>query len=172
MNIQTKADKELLFNFFLTFSRFEYALKLSGFFKKPNHNRYNPNNPPAAEPDWDRFADSIRRVFLWERSEQLKQACEYLLYSPPNKQVIIQDVADWAIAWETPVRRRQETDIKFILRMVRSIRNNLFHGGKYNIEVHEDTERTERLLRSSILVLGECLILAEQVRRRFDEAII
>jgi len=169
MNFQTKANKELLFNFFLTFSRFEYALKSSRFFKKPNRNRYNPDKPHVAEPDWESFENSILRVFSWERSEKLKQACEFLLHSPPDKQVIIQDDTDWAIDWRTPVQQSHETDIKFILKMVRSVRNNLFHGGKYNTE---DTARTERLLRSSILVLGECLISAEEVRQHFDKAII
>jgi len=58
------------------------------------------------------------------------------------------------------------------LRMVRSIRNNLFHGGKYNIEVHEDTDRTEHLLRSSLVVLEECLELSPEVRLHFEEASI
>ncbi len=169
MNFQTKVNKELLFNFFLIFSRFEYALKSSSFFKKPNRNRYNPVKPPAAEPDWKSFENSILRVFSWERSEQLKEACDFLLNAPPHKQVIIQDDAGWSITWRRPLQQSQETDIKFILRMVRTVRNNLFHGGKYK---NEDIARTERLLRSSILVLDECLICAEQVRQHFDAAII
>ena len=172
LDIKTKADSELLLQFFLAFSRFEYALKVSGFFKKPNERRYDPRRPPAAEPDWDSFAVSLRQVFSVGRTEELREACDYLLHSPPNKQVIIRDGQGWVIAWETPVRPCHEIDIDFILRMVRSVRNNLFHGGKYSIEVHEDTIRTELLLRSSVVVLRECLTLAPQVRQCFDEATI
>ncbi|MFZ2445897.1 MAG: hypothetical protein WAW37_06035 [Syntrophobacteraceae bacterium] len=169
---QTRVDKELLLDFILTFSRFEYALKVSGFFKKPNRGKFDSRCPPDAKPDWDSFAVSLRGVFSQVRSEQLRQACEYLFGFPPNKQVIIHDAGGWGIAWETPVRPRHETDIGFILRMVRSVRNNLFHGGKYSIEAHEDTPRTEHLLRNSILVLRECLALSPRVGQHFDEATI
>jgi hypothetical protein len=168
----TKANRELILAFFLTFSRFEYALKASGFFKKPNEKGYDTQHPPMADPDWDSFAVSLRTCFSTDRSEQLALACEYLLGSPPNKQVILRDGPRWTIAWETPVRPQNEADIEFILRMVRSIRNNLFHGGKYSTEVHKDTERTEQLLRSSITILEECLGAAPRVRTCFDDATI
>ena len=67
---------------------------------------------------------------------------------------------------------QNEMDIEFILKMVRNVRNNLFHGGKYSTEAHEDTERTERLLRSSITILGECLELSPQVCEYFNDATI
>lgn len=97
-------------------------------------------------------------------------ACDYLLLSPPKKQVIIRVGQKWYIAWEPPARSQNETDIEFLLKMIRGIRNNLFHGGKHNAEVHEDTQRTEQLLNASIAVLGECLELAPQVRMLFDRA--
>ena len=165
---ETRADRELLLTFFLTFARFEYALKASGLFKRPNRHRNDVSRPPEAQPDWDTFAVSLRGVFRTDKTESLKSACEYIFDCPPWKQVIIND----GIAWETPVRPQQEWDIKFILRMVRCVRNNLFHGGKYNFDVHEDTARTERLLSSSLTVLKECLDLAPAVKREFDDATI
>ena len=84
------------------------------------------------------------------------------------KQVIIND----QVAWETPVRPTSESEVEFLLRMVRCVRNNLVHGGKYNVEAHEDTQRTEILLTSSLAILVECLALATHVRQAFDEAII
>jgi hypothetical protein len=151
--MNTSVDQQLLLEFFLVFSRFEYALKASGF-----HKRHPPNPPhyPRAEPDWDCFAARLRDKFDPNSTIKLKQACEYLLDSPPNQQVILQD----AVAWETPVRPNGEGDIQFLLRMVRCVRNNLFHGGKFNIDVHEDTARTEALLRSSLTVLAGCLEIA------------
>jgi hypothetical protein len=90
------------------------------------------------------------------------------LDSPPLKQIIIND----AVSWETPVRPSHESDVEFLLRMVRCVRNNLFHGGKHNNEVHEDTERTEKLLKSSLTILDECLALSPNVKQAFDAAAI
>ena len=53
-------DRELLLRFFVTFARFEFALKNSGFFKR---RRARPGLPPDAEPDWDCFGCSIRAEF-------------------------------------------------------------------------------------------------------------
>lgn len=164
----TRVDRELLLEFFLTFSRFEYALKASDLFTRPNRPRNDPSRPLEAQPDWDKFARSLGERFQSDKTDALKHACEYIFNSPPWKQVII----NGAIAWETPVRPAHESDIVFLLRMVRSVRNNLFHGGKHNIDVHEDTQRTEMLLRSSLVVLEECLALAPYVRSAFDEALI
>ncbi len=154
-SVKTAVDQELLLEFFLEFSRFEYALKASGLFK--------PH--PRAEPDWDRFAASLRDSFNPSATDDLRQACEYIRDSPPNQQVICND----AVAWETPAHRDEETDIQFLLRMVRCVRNNLFHGGKYNIEVHEDTERTEMLLRSSLTLLAACLEIAPEQQAAYGD---
>ena len=169
---ETRVNRELLLEFFLMFSRFEYALKDSGLFKRPNNNEIKNFKEkgvlPEAKPDWNKFATSLLNVFRIDRTKALKHACEYILDSPPIKQVIIND----GIAWGTPLRPDSESEVVFFLRMVRCIRNNLFHGGKYNIEVHVDTQRTEMLLRSSLVILEECLSLATQVRQAFDKAII
>jgi hypothetical protein len=161
--VQTEVDKDLLLNFFLIFSRFEYALKNSGFFV-----RHPTDGPrlPMAEPDWHRYAVSLRTSFDSGATIELKEACDYLLDSPPNKQVI----ANNSVAWETPVRPEHESYIEFILRMVRYIRNNLFHGGKHSNDVHEDIERTEKFLNSSIAILKECLKLAPDLNRTFQQA--
>jgi hypothetical protein len=168
---ETRANRELLLEFFLTFSRFEYALKAIGFFKKPDPKKYKSAKPPSAEPDWRTFRISLRNRFQTNRTETLKHACEYLLDQAPWKQVISKN-ADWKLAWETPLRPEEETEVEFLLRMVSYVRNNLFHGGKHGIAVHEDTERTEALLRNSLIVLEECLILVPQLQEAFDEATI
>lgn len=160
--LETKVNRELLLEFFLSFGRFEYALKATGYFvRRPE----NQERLPAAEPDWDRFAVSLRDKFDASRTEELARACRCLSESPPNRQVIVND----APAWETPARGTQ-SEIEFVLRMVRTVRNNLFHGGKYNIELHESTERTELLLQSSLAVLNECLTLAPVQEAAYLEA--
>jgi hypothetical protein len=170
---ETRVNRELLLEFFLTFSRFEYALKAIGFFKKPDPEKYESTKPPSAEPDWSTFRVSLRNIFQMNRTETLKNACEYLLNMPPWKQVISKN-ADWKLAWETRLQRdkEKETDVEFLVRMVVCVRNNLFHGGKHGIAVHEDTERIEALLRNSLILLEECLVLVPQLRQAYEEAII
>lgn len=166
---QTCVEKDLLFEFFLTFSQFEYALKESDFFQRLNTESTNNFKPPSAQPDWDRFAVSLRDSFSSDKTEELSEACEYIELSPPFRQVIINN----DIFWETPIRPEEEKQIEFLLRMIRCIRNNLFHGGEYNnLGIQEATERIERLLKSSLIILKECLALSSIVRNAFDEAII
>ena len=166
---QTRVNKDLLFEFFLTFSRFEYALKASDFFQRLNTERTKCFKPPNAQPDWDRFAVSLRDSFSADKTDELSEACEYIERSPPFRQVIIND----EIFWESPIRPEGEEKIEFLLRMIRCIRNNLFHGGEYNnLEIHEVTERTEKLLTSSLIILKECLALSSVVSNAFDQAII
>lgn len=161
--METAVDKMLLLEFFLVFSRFEYALKASGLFK-----RRTPDPPrlSKAEPDWDTFAIDLRDTFAPNETEELREACRYLQESPPNQQVIIGD----DVAWKTSVHPVQEREIEFLLRMVRCVRNNLFHGGKYNIAIHEDRQRTEILLRSSLVILDACLNLSPKQLEAYREA--
>ena len=64
-------DQQLLLEFFLVFSRFEYALKASGFHKR---HPQNPPRNPRAEPDWDRFAASLRDTLNGRSTTELAQA--------------------------------------------------------------------------------------------------
>jgi len=163
--MDTFVDRELLCDFFLTFSRFEYALKASGLLKRHPE---APEDLPPAEPDWDRFAASLRDTFTQERTSELQEACTYLLTYPPNKQVLL----GGAPAWETPARDGRVTDIEFLLRMVRCVRNNVFHGGKHSISAHESKERTEHLLRSCMTVLQEALALSPDQEQAYRGAVL
>ena len=51
---QTQIDADLLLDFFLVFSRVEYALKNGGFVK---------GDERRVDPDWDGFAASIKDQF-------------------------------------------------------------------------------------------------------------
>jgi hypothetical protein len=163
--MHTAVDRELLLEFLLTFACFEFALKASGFVKR------HPEDPaflPPAEPDWDRFAVSLRDRFVQTRTPELDEACRYLLEHPPNKQVLLNGVP----AWETPVRGHGVTDIEFALRMARCVRNNLFHGGKHNIAEHQSPERTAKLLRASLMILHECLALSPDQQQAYAAGVV
>jgi hypothetical protein len=139
---ETKIDRDLVLEFFLRFARFEFALKASGY--------ANGDHSPV-DPAWDRFGRDISVDFDRRRSAELDRACEYYLLHPPNKQVL----ANGSLAWSTdlPVDRARDTEL--LVALVRRVRNNLFHGGKYNAGLHEETARSEELLRGGLLILEE-----------------
>jgi hypothetical protein len=166
--METIVDRELLLEFFLTFSRFEYALKATDFLGGRRRGRRNDPRPPRAEPNWEEYARYVHRLFRARRTPELRAACEYLRQVPPWLQVQINGQPGWK-ADGPPLRRR---GIEFILEMVRRVRNNLFHGGKYRLDPHETKERTELLLRNALLILAECLRVSPRVRRAYEEAVL
>ena len=76
------------------------------------------------------------------------------------------------LMWEAnlPNNGMSETQVLFVL--VRRIRNNLFHGGKHNFDVFEDTERTTQLLRSALVIVQESLSVLANVKTTYDQAAI
>jgi len=151
-------DKDLIFRFFAVFSRFEYALKRHGFLKKKEQ----------AEADWDSYANQLRGRFTTVKAPVFKTACDYLTSEPPKKQVVHAN----SLGWKAAVRANNESIESYLLRLVRMVRNNLFHGGKYPYPVGpmSDPGRNRRLIRSALAVLEECLRLSPNVRQAFEEA--
>ena len=141
----------LIYEFFRTFARFEYALKASGF---------HPQN--RAEPDWNSFARSpqVRKVLDAPVDGGLRAAIAYILDHPPKKQVIENGILTWR---DRPPDTASQSGR--VLRLVCRVRNNLFHGAKEN-EVN--IERTEQLLRHSLAILHGCLEASESVRTAYD----
>ena len=84
------------------------------------------------------------------------------------KQVLRQNT----LMWEANVPNGNLSDIEVLLLLIRRIRNNLFHGGKHNFDMFENTERTTRLLKSSLIVIQECLLLAPHAKTTYDGASI
>jgi len=154
-----RVSLDLLLEFFLTFARVEFALKNSGFVK---------GDERKALPDWDSFAASIRNHFTKNKTDNLEQAVNYIMDNPPMKQVLRQNT----LMWEANVPNGNLSDIEVLLLLIRRIRNNLFHGGKHNFDMFENTERTTRLLKSSLIVIQECLLLAPHAKTTYDGASI
>ena len=157
-----RIPKDLLLKFFLTFSRFEYALKSAGFLT---------GNPKQARADWDRFAGSIRTCFDLNKNHDLRNACDPFIVNPPWKQVVIGS----QLHWNASVAVSNISDIEgieHILLMIRRVRNNLFHGAQYNSDVIEGVERKGKLIESAIAVLEECLVLSPDVKKHYDDAVL
>jgi hypothetical protein len=163
MDVQkdVRVPKDLVFTFFLCFAKFEFALKTAGFFK---------GNQKSVSPDWDRFADSIKNSFNKKIGPRLEEAVDYYLLNPPWKQVLKNVNGD--MAWDTSMPNDRLSEIEKILKLVRRVRNNLFHGGKFNIEVHQKRKRTEKLLRYGLVILEACLQLDEGVQYNFEHGTI
>ncbi|MFN5049087.1 hypothetical protein [Roseateles sp.] len=132
---------QLAGNLFHVFSRTEYALKASGF----------NNGDGPAEANWRAFALAVEAMIASPVSPELKEAIEFFFNAPPKKQVIV----GGAIRWEVS---EPQTDSKAdkLLVYVRRVRNNLFHGGKFNGHWFEP-ERSEPLLRHSLTILRACV---------------
>lgn len=155
----TVEGQNLINEFFVTFSRFECALKAAGFANGDN-NKVSPN--------WDTFTASIRESFDNEqRPEILNTAIGYLSNHPPRVQNYENDQLGWR---ERPFQPNEPLINKLSLS-IRDVRNNLFHGGKFNGNYQEDVSRNFILLKHSIEILNHWLKLSPIVRQKFLEPI-
>jgi hypothetical protein len=148
--------RDLVLEHFAVFSRFEYALKRSGMFRRSARG--------VAEADWDSYANELRGRFRTVRKRAFRDAVAFLLAEPPRKQTVNRH---GELAWIDSRRGSGESDEQFILRLVRTVRNNLFHGGKYPNGPEREIARNQALLEATIVILNECLELHQPVRNAF-----
>lgn len=137
---------------FHTFSRMEYALKASGF----------NNGNGEAKANWRDFALSVEPLIDTPSTEALKEAIKFIMNEPPKKQMII----DGNIQWQS-IEPQTNSQADKLLIYIRRIRNNLFHGGKFNGHWFEP-ERSEPLLQHSLVVLHECIDYVEDVKNAYE----
>jgi len=151
-------DPQLVLNFFACFSRFECALKRSGFVKK---------NKEEATPDWDTYSNGLPGSFSTEGDEAFLGAIAYLREFPPRRQI----VEKGALGWKDTPKGDGEKEVAYVLRLVRVVRNNLFHGGKYRTGPVQDPARNHRLLEACMVVLERALTFSPDVARAFEEVL-
>lgn len=147
---------------FLIFSRFEYALKRSGYVR--GELRY-------AAPDWEAFGKckSVKTRFesLKEKCGGLEKAIQYLKSKPPRIQIQRKMKLDWT------EKALKKGDMEGCIDAVKRVRNNLFHGGKYPYPSGpvEDPTRNPKLIRHSITVLKYLLHSSPEVKRLYKEPV-
>lgn len=139
---------KLAIELFRKFARIEYALKAAGFH----------NGEGKASADWNKFACSVKG--LLEHDSTIAEAVKYMKEQPPKMQV----VRDGLLKWE--VAAPDASDTHELLLCVRRVRNNLFHGGKFN-EHWFEPERSVPLLRHSLSILDACLRSSQQLNEAF-----
>jgi len=146
-------NKDLILIFFVEFSRFEYALKRAGYIE----------NNIKASADWDKFANNIQKKTQFSKLKIEIPEANYLLENPPKKQIC----KDNELGWVDAERDRYKSEIHWMLDLVKVVRNNLFHGGKFPGGPVKDPARDTKLLEGSRAVLNECLRLDKNVERWF-----
>jgi hypothetical protein len=152
-------DKERVFRFLATFSRWEYALKHNGFCRRGARGQ--------AEPDWRAFAIAHDVALAAVICPEFVAARGALLANPPKYEKICGN----GIEWHPNPRRPIETvDADYLLRVVRDIRNNLFHGGKFSggsLELAQD----RHLINNAIRLLEGAAVIHPGIKAKLDEPV-
>lgn len=152
---QDKLDA-LAFDFFREFARSEYCLKAVGY-HKPERD---------AKPDWDALAAELEGVFSNPPDRDLANAVDYFFTTPPKKQVVEDGVLAWDQAGPNSGSRTKD-----LLILLRRVRNNLFHGGKFNGQWLEP-ERSEALMRHGLTIIRACIESDEKMREAYHQRAI
>lgn len=146
---------ELAVEFSAVFARMEYALKTGGF---------AVGNESKVDPNWDLFANTVNDDFLAIADAEVAAARDYLLQHPPKKQVL----KNGQLTFADQVIDAKQRPTQQVLLTVRTIRNNLFHGGKHMPDGEREQGRNERLVRSALCVLMVCSVLHPGVQMSFE----
>ncbi len=158
--IADSEDRQLAWHFFIFFSRFEYALK--------RHETYLKKGTDKAEANWDLFASSHNARFIPDSTPQLQQAVRYFREHPPRKQIC----ASGILSWTKPQAYDDHGPLLvWLLLVIRYVRNNLFHGGKFPLIPIEDPSRDRDLLVHALAILSAALELDHQVKALFFDGI-
>ena len=111
----------------------------------------------------ERLAKVIGDSFDHSKSQAVRMAVDYLLTNPPKKQVLKNNTLQFSDADQNQSRAHQ------VLMMVRRVRNNLFHGGKFLPVPTGDPDRDRLLVQHSLTVLRTCMSLHRQVAASYAQ---
>jgi len=145
---------ELAIEFIAVFSRMEYALKST---------KFATGGEKRVEAAWDCFANKYDEKLLAIDEPDLKEAINFLLTQPPRKQVL----QDGEVSFIDQVIDDKQKKTQQLILMIRTVRNNLFHGGKYLPTGENEVGRNRKLVESSLIVLGRCIDLDDAVMTSF-----
>ena len=129
----------IAFKFFKLFAQYESSLKERGF--------YRVSGKGGIIVDWDRFAcDRIGSDFLAQMGDQA-EAATFILNAPPQKQAVD---ANGHIVWQEVANDDQS--VQALFGHLSRMRNNLFHGAKFN-GTWFDPQRSHDLLVRGVQIL-------------------
>ncbi|EPI2166779.1 hypothetical protein ACS5HP_000921 [Vibrio alginolyticus] len=130
----------LAFQFFKLFSQYEFSLKKHGYFQGIRNGR-------SIIVDWDRFVNEQIGANFLDLLGENRASAEYILENPPKRQVVDENNN---IVWE-PVPNN-ERNIQALFTHISRMRNNMFHGAKFN-GTWFDPQRSNLLLSHGLIVL-------------------
>lgn len=130
--------QDVILTFIKRFIGFEVKLKRLGYFKKSIKKK-------NVEVDWTLFESDYREIILNLTSNQ-DDPTRYIIENPPKKMSVENNV----ITFDRSVANDHGKELMISLR---AIRNNLFHGGKFDGEELSGSERNVKLLKSAINVI-------------------
>lgn len=145
---------DLATELFRVFAQFEYCLKVTGYCVA--------GTGDAANPDWTRFALELPPL-TQQGGADVAAAIAYMLQNPPKKQVYVDNVLQWR---DVAPQAKSEND--FIFLYVRRVRNNLFHGGKFNGRFF-NPERSKELLEHSITILMAAIVMSPLILEAYEQ---
>lgn len=132
---------QLAFRFFKLFAQYEASLKSMGFFKVVDADG-------SVAVDWNRFANEVIGPDFIEQLGPEAEAAHFIFRAPPKRQVV--DVAG-RIGWKAVSDR--DRSVQALFGHLSRMRNNLFHGSKFDGRGWIDEERSEALLSRGLRLL-------------------
>lgn len=131
------------FDFFYRFSRFEFALKENDFLKSDEEGK-------RAEPGWNDF------ISKYQTDYKLSEAGANLIKENPKCQIVVRERK---LGFVQVNYENIPSELGKVVTLLKTVRNNLFHGGKHGAEGWDDPKRTLILLGLSIRILDELAAL-------------
>lgn len=154
-------NAKTIFNFLITFSRFECALKSSVKYLQSN---------AIAMADWSEFGKTQSYKFI-DVYKDLDKEIDYIFQRPPKYQKKVGD----KIEWVEQHKNMNNGCLCKLIQHIKDIRNNLFHGGKfesvkYNSVDSTDISRDIELISNAIKIIEKLVFLDSDVRKAFFES--
>ena len=155
-------DQELAIAFFVAFSRVEQAMKRGKSLKG--------KKGKVAEADWDNLHRHLEKQLGEVDEPAIKEALDYLLNKPPKNQLVQEETTIGKyVEWTDdayPGYKNQTEQTTRVFRLVRRVRNNLFHGGKWPLsDDGDDPLRRRELLKYSLTVLRTMVNLCPSIKQ-------
>jgi hypothetical protein len=143
---------DLVFDFMWKFSAFECAIKRLGC--------YSPRDKDGpVSTDWDLYANRLKEIQAAHAPNFLEAAHAIVKLAPKQY-----TVTNGKLGWSDVVRGDGQSYARFALRLVCTVRNNLFHGGKHEDGLALEVARNKGLLEAALAVLSECYELDAELQ--------
>lgn len=149
------ARRDELGEFFLIFSRFEFAVKAAGYAKQGGWGE--------AKADWDAFALAIADELKSQGSEDYERAAQYLSSNPPKSQTY----KDGKLGWSDQAGKESWSAERVLLFRVQGVRNNLMHGAKFLAPESQDAGRDQHLMVAATCIIERLVNASPSLREAF-----